>query len=290
MLRLTVKTVRAKAVTESSGKGISKWSFGTILYTTFVNHGVGRGNLVADYDWLLYTLLGAAAVIIAFVVLYATRMRKPKVNQKLAPAQTRASPSDAWSKRFSLTSGRTVSVEQAKEAKDSLKTLDLEREILSYAIRRLYEAQAEGKISEEERERIAQRYKSRMMKVRDSMSKSESVVALHELESMQEDLVKLFSERFDDLGTKVEELRTRLEIKAEKEEKTAATLSEIPLPQMEETTPRAADREKEKKKARRKSSAVPAPRTGAEKRIEEIRTEVEKVLERLGQMEVEGES
>lgn len=245
---------------------------------------------MADYDWLLYTLLGAAAVIIAFVVLYATRMRKPKVNQKLAPAQTRASPSDAWSKRFSLTSGRTVSVEQAKEAKDSLKTLDLEREILSYAIRRLYEAQAEGKISEEERERIAQRYKSRMMKVRDSMSKSESVVALHELESMQEDLVKLFSERFDDLGTKVEELRTRLEIKAEKEEKTAATLSEIPLPQMEETTPRAADREKEKKKARRKSSAVPAPRTGAEKRIEEIRTEVEKVLERLGQMEVEGES
>ena len=241
---------------------------------------------MADYDWLLYTLLGAGVVATAFIVLYATRMRKS--NQKPAPVQARVSPSDAWTKRFSLTSGRTVSVEDANEAKESLKTLDLEREILSFAIRRLYEAQAEGKITEEERERIAQRYKSRMMKVRDSMSKSESVVALHELESMQDDLVKLFSERFDDLGKKVEELRTRLEIKAEKEE--AAAPSEIPLPQMEETAPKTAEKERDKRKIRKKPAATPAPRTEAEKRIEEIRTEVEKVLERLGQMEVEGES
>ena len=244
---------------------------------------------MADYDWILYTLLGAAAVATAFIVLYATRMRKPKPNQKLAPIQTGVSPSDAWTKRFSLTSGRTVTIEEAKEAKDTLKTLDLEREILSYAIRRLYEAQAEGKITEEERENIAQRYKSRMMKVRDSMSKSESVVALHELESMQEDLVKLFSERFDDLGNKVEELRTRLEIKTEKQETTAAP-SEILLPQMEELTQKTPGKEGEKKKVRKKPSTTSEPKTQAEKRIEEIRTEVEKVLERLGQMEVEGES
>lgn len=244
---------------------------------------------MADYDWILYTLLGAGTVAVLFVLLYATRMRKPKPNQRLAPVQTSVSPSDAWTKRFSLTSGRTVTVEEAKEAKDSLKTLDLEREILSYAIRRLYEAQAEGKITEEERETIAQRYKSRMMKVRDSMSKSESVVALHELESMQEDLVKLFSDRFDDLGQKVEELRTRLEIKPEEEETTTAP-SEIPLPQMEELAQKTPDKERERRKIRKKPSTASEPKTQAEKRIEEIRTEVEKVLERLGQMEVEGES
>jgi len=241
---------------------------------------------VADSEWLLYSLLAAGAVATAIIVLYATRMRKTK--PKTTP-ESPITPAEAWTKRLSLSPERTVSVEEAQEAKERLKMLDLEREILSFAIRRLYEAQAEGKITEEDRERIAERYKSRMMKVRDNISKSESVVALHELESMQEDLIKLFSERFDELGKKVEDLRTRLEIKAEKEEEAAAAPT-IELPSAEETATSEKDKEREKKKARRKPTPAPTPKTDAEKRIEEIRAEVEKVLERLGQIEVEGES
>jgi cell division septation protein DedD len=238
---------------------------------------------VADSELLLYTLLAGIAIAVALVTLYITRMRKPK---KAPLPEASIAPAEAWARRFSVSTDRTVSKEEAQEAKDKLKMLDLEREVLSSAIRRLYEAQAEGKISEEEREGIAQRYKSRMMKVRDSISKSESVVALHELESMQEDLIKLFSERFDELGRKVEELRTRLEIKAEKEEATPLTVvtetSGADTPENE--------KEKEKRKPRKKPAQAPTPKSDAEKRIEEIRTEVEKVLERLGQIEVEGES
>jgi cell division septation protein DedD len=238
---------------------------------------------VADSELLLYTLLAGIAIAVALVTLYVTRMRKPK---KAPLPEASIAPAEAWARRFSVSTERTVSKDEAQEAKDKLKMLDLEREVLSSAIRRLYEAQAEGKISEEEREGIAQRYKSRMMKVRDSISKSESVVALHELESMQEDLIKLFSERFDELGRKVEELRTRLEIKAEKEEATPLTVvtetSAADTPEKE--------KEKEKRRPRKKPAQAPTPKSDAEKRIEEIRTEVEKVLERLGQIEVEGES
>jgi len=171
-------------------------------------------------------------------------------------------------------SQRTVTREEAKKSKERLKRLELEREILSYAIRRLYEAQAEGRISEEERESLAHRYKTRMMKVRDSISNSESVVALQELETMQQDLIKLFSERFDELGDKVEELRTRLEVEPVKE---------VPIPAP--TTKEMESPIKERRKGRKRPAA---PRkTDAEKRIEEIRAEVEKVLERLGQIEVE---
>jgi len=237
---------------------------------------------VADTEWLLYVLLAAGAVATALVLLYATRLRKAR---KKTVSEAAISPAEAWAKRLSLKTERTVTPEEALGAKEKLKMLDLEREVLSFAIRRLYEAQAEGKITEEERERIAQRYKSRMMKVRDSISKSESVVALHELESMQEDLIKLFSERFDELGQKVEELRTRLEIKAEKEE--APTTAAVASPP---SAPEVSEKEKEKKKARRKPLPAPTPKTDAEKRIEEIRAEVEKVLERLGQIEVEGET
>jgi hypothetical protein len=236
---------------------------------------------VANSEWL-YILLPAGAVAIAIVSLYAMRIRKTK--QKVLP-EAQVSPPEAWAKRFSLTAERTVTVEEAQQAKERLKMFDLEREILSFAIRRLYEAHAEGKITEEERERIAQRYKSRMMRVRDSISKSESVVALHEFESMQEDLIKLFSERFDELGKKVEELRTKLEIKAAQEEIVASpTVSPSP------STPTVPEKERERKRTRKKTVPPPSPKTEAEKRIDEIRAEVEKVLERLGQIEVEGET
>ena len=45
--------------------------------------------------------------------------------------------------------------------------------------------------------------------------------------------------------------------------------------------------EEKAKKKRKQSPAKPSPRTEAEKRIEEIRAEVEKVLDKLGQMEIE---
>jgi hypothetical protein len=43
----------------------------------------------------------------------------------------------------------------------------------------------------------------------------------------------------------------------------------------------------EKAKKKRKAPSKPSPRSEAEKRIEEIKNEVEKVLDRLGQMEIE---
>ncbi len=243
---------------------------------------------MADSEWLLFAPVAAGAAATAIIALYVTRMRKPK--KKEVPEQRAISPSEAWAKRFSATSQKTVTSYEAKEAKEKLKTLDLEREILSFAIRRLYEAQAEGKINEEEREQISQHYKDRMLNIRDSITKNESVVALHELESMQDDLVKLFSERFDELGQKVDELRTRLEIKAAEEEEAETPTISVSVPELEEAEEPGREKGKERKKPRKKPASAPAPKTDAEKRIEEIRTEVEKVLERLGQMEVEGES
>jgi len=216
-------------------------------------------------------VIAAGAVATALFLLYATRARR-KIAK--APPQKPPELAERWPP---LKTERTVTPEEVDEAQERLKTLDIEREILSYAIRRLYEAQAEGKITEEERERLAARYKSRMMKVRDTLSKSESIVALHELETMQEDLVKLFSERFDDLSKKVEEMRTKLEIEP---------IKEAPLPTTPTPTTTEAPSEKEKKRIRKR--APPPRKTEAEKRIEEIRAEVEKVLERLGQIEVEG--
>lgn len=186
---------------------------------------------------------------------------------------------------------KSVQGTMATSAKDELRILELEREILGDALRRLYEAHAEGKITEQEREKLAATYKMRMNSIKESISKDENIIALHELEGMQEDLMKLFSERFGDLTSKVEELRTKIDVKP---------IREIPIkmppqepPQIEYEEEEEDEEESEKvgeekpKKKRKPSETKPAAKTEAERRIESIRSEVEKVLDKLGQMEIE---
>ena len=221
---------------------------------------------------LIYGLAALGAILACSIIIYAMRKRGKK-KEKLSEEEKPKTEFKALPFRIE----RSISREDATHAREELRTLDLEREILSGAIRRLYEAHAEGKITEEERERIAQTYKSRIMTVKEAISKDESLVALHELEAMQEDLMKLFSERFDELSTKVDELRSTVEVKPIKE-------IAIPIAKKPSTL---AEKPAKKEKRRAKKPAKPSPRTEAEKRIEKIRAEVEKVLEKLGQMEIE---
>jgi hypothetical protein len=228
-------------------------------------------------DPLTISVIVVVAVAACLLVLYAMRGHGKKVQK--APKDEK---SQASLRGLPFKIAKSISPDEAGRAKDELRILDLEREILSDAIRRLYEAHAEGKISEEERERLAQTYKSRMMTVKDAISKDESLVALHELEAMQEDLMKLFSERFDDLSGKIEELRLKTETKPVKEISIPVTGPASMSNEEEKATP-----EEKAKRKRKAAPPKPSPISEAEKRIEEIRTEVEKVLERLGQMEIE---
>jgi len=214
--------------------------------------------------WLYVIVVGTAISGALFLLYVITKTRKKKEK----PLET-----VELEKRPPFKTFHSVTPEEARKAQDEVRTMDLEREILSYAIRRLYEAQAEGKITEEERDRLASEYKEKMMKIKTAISRSESVIALHELESMQDDLIKLFNERFDELNRKIEDLRTRVEIEPIKEEPIIPTVEERPTPPKRE-------------KARPPERPPPA-KTEAEKRIEKIREEIEKVLERLGQIEAE---
>jgi len=139
---------------------------------------------------------------VVIITLYAMKTGEKKKKEPLETPEV--------AERWPLKTEHTVTAEETQKAQKELKMLNLEREILSYAIRRLYEAQVEGKISEEERDLLAQGYKDRMLRIKDLMSRDESVVALHELEAMQGDLVKLFDERFDELNRKIEDVRSHL--------------------------------------------------------------------------------
>jgi hypothetical protein len=238
----------------------------------------GGNRFLALDDPLIYALIVVGVVITCSIIIFSMRKRTKKTVTPLKEERIRTEPSAPLPFRIQ----KSVSSDEAVRAKEQLRILDLEREILSDAIRRLYEAQAEGKITEEERESLGQTYKSRMITVKDAISKDESLVALHELEAMQEDLVKLFSERFDELIDKIGELRSKVDVEPIKEI-TIPTAKEPSAPKLVEKP----EAEEKAKRRRKPASTKPSPRTEAEKRIEEIREEVEKVLDKLGQMEIE---
>ena len=100
-------------------------------------------------------VVALGAIVVALIAIYMMRNGRERTREEPAevPEATAFLP---------LKGERTVTPFDANKSKKELKILDVEREILSYGIRRLYEAQAEGKISEKERERLAQGYKQRM--------------------------------------------------------------------------------------------------------------------------------
>jgi len=235
-------------------------------------------------------------VIIAIVVTIAVAVSASVIFAMRRKMQKPVKPSKQSSEIEPELSGlpfkvtKSVQSNDATQAKDELRILDLEREILGDAIRHLYEAHAEGKITEQEREKLAISYKSRMMAVKESMAKDETIVALHELEGMQEDLMKMFSERFGELTGKVEELRSRIDVKTIKEIKVQMPKQQTPVmpDQLEQTEEEGEEEGEEKvKKKRKQPEERKTQKTEAEQRIDAIRSEVEKVLDKLGQMEME---
>jgi hypothetical protein len=226
---------------------------------------VGEGSFV-NSDVLAFAF-ALGAVIVALVTIYIMRRGRKETTEEEPPEVSEAAAI------LPLKGERTVTSFDAQKSQKELRLLDVEREILSFGIRRIYEAHAEGKIDDKERDRLAQDYKARMREVKDSMTEKESVVALHELEGMQDDLIKLFNDRFDEINKKIGGLRVNLNI--------------TPKPVTPKPAPSAAPVSRPENAKRKPKKPAKPKKTEAEERIDQIRSEVEKVLERLGQMETE---
>ena len=214
--------------------------------------------------------IAVGAIIVALVTIYITRIKKDETTEEVKEVLEKEET------LLPLKGQRTVTPFDAQKSKKELRLLDVEREILSFGIRRIYEAHAEGKIDEKERDRLARNYKQQMHEIKDSITEKESVVALHELESMQEDLIKLFNDRFDEINQKIGGLRTNLHI-----------IPKTIEPKPERGSSKAKIIEGVDDAPKKKREPSKPRKTEAEEKIDKIRSEIEKVLERLGQMETE---
>ena len=174
---------------------------------------------------------------------------------------------------------KTVTVNDLGKARDRLRLASLERDIIGNALTTIYEAEAKGQLSETERNQLTQRYKNDLKRVNGEIDTNKKVVNLHELESAKEDLLKSFHEKLVEIDLRINQIKPSLSNLPSAEDIIVKTTPATPKPDSE---PAPAQPAQNKEKPKEK------PKNKAEERLEAIREEVLKAMERLEQIETEG--
>lgn len=173
---------------------------------------------------------------------------------------------------------KTVASDELERSRREMKTLLLERDLLSSALTRIYEAETDGKITREEREGIARRYSDQVRELEVKLRDKELIVEVGELENLRDELVSLFSEKIQNLESRLEEAKERLrpartDMKEEVIKRQPAVVG--PSEDLEKAI--------ERKASRREESA-------GERRARELKDEVMDALAKLEQIDVKKEN
>jgi hypothetical protein len=103
---------------------------------------------------------------------------------------------------------RLVPKTQLERTRRELKTLLLEKELVSVALTRLYKAEAAHEITREEREILAGRYRSELKGLDEKISKIDAFVEVGDLETLREQLLDLVSKKIEAIERRID--RTRI--------------------------------------------------------------------------------
>lgn len=190
--------------------------------------------------------------------------------------QPRASfftPSPSISPFHEVERGKAVEKPELDRAKRELKTRLLEKELLSSALTRVYEAEVEGKITRSEREALSAKYRSQIKEIDNNLGNLDVLIEVGELENLREELMKLVNNKI-----------SQIDVRLGKGKNLLAQRGIIPeTPVVEEVTEepeKAKQRTAEKSKSQREESE-------ADKRVKALRDEVLEALARLEQMDIE---
>jgi len=219
--------------------------------------------------------IGTAATAIG-LFMRSTRSGKKKEEIQLPPAEEEPILKEA--NPVVPPVGIGLKATDAEKARSTLKILALERDALSMAISKFFEAENEGEISKEDRANLSKDYEEKVKSLSDKIRQTELIVGLYELEKIREEIVKRFDAKLNETNSKIEELRKELkvELPAEEEKKVPAKRAKEKAPEGKEGEAE----EKAKPKSKPKMSEI-------DEKIEKLRQEVLKELEELEKLEIE---
>jgi chromosome segregation ATPase len=182
---------------------------------------------------------------------------------------------------------RSTSVEAVDKARETLKVLRLERQILGTALTTIYESHTKGLITQPERDRLLEKYKVDLSTLDKSIKDNQRIVDLYDLESEREELIKSFKDRLTDIDAQMKTLKSGGMVNRSQDQKPAPEREKKNTPPKDDGRRSQASQEatSEEKKA---SDSEQQEVADAEKRIEKIREEILQAMDRLEQIEAEG--
>lgn len=165
------------------------------------------------------------------------------------------------------------------KAREALKVLKLERQILGSALTTIYESQTKGVITEAERDRLLEKYKVDLKRLENAIEENQQVVDLFDLEVEREDVTKNYKAKLAEIEARLKDLRSG-----------TPSRHQNPI----QLTREQLERGSEKKMTGAEGRVNQNPQgkeeeqvTDGEKRIEKIRAEILQAMDRLEQIETE---
>ncbi len=181
---------------------------------------------------------------------------------------------------------RIAKRDQVSEARGKIRTLALQQEITTMVMKRLFEAEDNGEISREERERLSKDYETEMDQITEELERAELIVSLSELEEIRTDLIKQFQETLADTQSKIDMIIGELQIEPPKPAEQEPEEEPKPRPKRPrrrrptpEPEEEAEEEEEEEEEARGRDTV--------EDRLNKLKEDVLKELEELDRLELE---
>jgi hypothetical protein len=183
----------------------------------------------------------------------------------------------------SIQSSSSTSEEAVNHARETLKVLKLEKQILGTALTTIYESHSKGLINETERDRLLEKYKVDLTSLEKSIEENQRVVDLFDLEAARGQLVQDFKVRLEEIDAQVKTLKSGGSINRSQTAGQAQEKKGNPGGNDDKTSQGGKEQPK-----KRSSETEQQQISDSEKRIEQIRAEILQAMDRLEQIESEG--
>ncbi len=176
---------------------------------------------------------------------------------------------------------------EVDKARTSIRTLTLQQEILGMVMKRLFEAEDEGEINKDERERLSGNYEGELQKVTEQLNKAELIVSLNELEEIRTNIIQQFQETLTDTQSKIDLIIKELNIQPI-EPKPVEEPKPEPPKRPRRTRPRPQPQPEETEEEPEEGEETPSRgRQTVEDRLDKLKQDVLKELEELDRLELE---
>ena len=159
-----------------------------------------------DTTSLFVEAFGAAfgvAIAVGAVYAYTRRGRAPRAEAPKPQAGSLSPSADSL-----LLRGATQT--EVDSSRKEVRLLKMEKEYLSGALTRVYEAEVQGRITKDEMQYLSQKYRGELQGIDEKLAKAQAVVEVADLENAREELLSLVNTKVAQIDSRLKDLKVKV--------------------------------------------------------------------------------